>query len=310
MNFDEPISFVEFYQQDQKDLVKGLAHRIISGIHRCTVVTPVSLVATAILASRRRILSRAQLEWSVKKIAAYVQIPKPDLEPVLEGLLQDSILLSEKAGRRTYYRVPEKAALSLDYYKNNLIHHFVADAILATAFMVSCGNHRRKIVKKSVLEKQAQSLSQIFKFEFSYEEPFDARVQAAIDAKVMTRVQDHIRLNESKEAQEQLFFAANLLANFIDAYWICSKKLESALTKAPTRKVLVGVLLDYLKEAVLSGGSDYPEIVSKSLAENAVLLFEDLGILVWESNKSKLKPDKKDELRRIIQILQECHYGR
>ncbi|MEI6805366.1 MAG: 1-acyl-sn-glycerol-3-phosphate acyltransferase [Myxococcaceae bacterium] len=316
VNFDEPISFVDFYQEDQKDLVKGLAHRIISGIHRCTVVTPVSLVATAMLASKRRILSRAQLEWSVKKIAQYVQIPKPNIECVLESLLQDSVLIAEQAGRRTYYRVPEKAALSLDYYKNSLIHHFVADSILATAFSVSCGNNRRKIVKKSILSKQAQILSQIFKFEFSYpagtsfEELFESRVQSAIDSKIMTRVQDQIRLNESKDSSEQLFFAANLLSNFIDAYWVCSKRLEAALTKAPTKKVLVGVLLDFLKEAVLSGATDYPEIVSKSLAENAVLLFEDLGILVWESNKAKLKQSKKEELKNIIQVLQEFHYGR
>lgn len=316
VNFDEPISFVDFYNQGQKDLVKGLAHRIISGIHRCTVVTPTSLVATAILASRRRILSRAQLEWSVKKIALYVQIPKPDIEPVLESLLQDSLLISEQAGRRIYYRVPEKAALSLDYYKNNLIHHFAADAILATAFMVSCGNNRRKIVKKSVLQKQAQVLSQIFKFEFSYppgtsfEDLFNARVQVAIDTKIMTRVQDQIRLNEAKDSSEQLLFAASLLSNFMDAYWVCSRKLESAVMKAPTRKVLVGVLLDYLKEAVLSGASDYPEIVSKSLAENVLLLFEDLEILSWELGKARLKSDKKEDLRRIIQILQECHYGR
>lgn len=316
VNFDEPISFLEFYQEGQKDLVKILAHRIISGIQRCTVITPVSLVATALLASRRRILSRAQLEWSVKKIAHYVQIPKPSLDSVLESLLQDSLLLSEKAGRRVYYRVPEKSALSLDYYKNNLIHHFVADSILATAFMVSCENNRRKIVKKSVLQKQTQILSQIFKFEFSYpagisfEELFETRVQAAVDAKIMTRVQDHIRLSDSKDSAEQLSFAVNLLSNFVDAYWICSKKLESAVTKAPTRKVLASMLLDCLKEAVLSGASYYPEIVSKSLAENALSLFEDLGILVWESGKARIKPDKKEELRKIYKVLQDCHYGR
>jgi glycerol-3-phosphate O-acyltransferase len=204
----------------------------------------------------------------------------------------------------------------LDYYKNNLIHHFVADAILATAFVVSCGNNRKKIVKKSILQKQAQTLSQIFKFEFSYpagtsfEELFNARVQAAIDAKIITRVQDQIRLNETKDSLEQLLFTASLLSNFIDAYWICSRKLEAALTKAPTRKVLVSVLLDYLKESVLSGSTDYPEIVSKSLAENAVLFFEDLGILTWDLGKARLKSDKKDELRKIIHILQECHYRR
>lgn len=316
VNFDEPISFLEFYQEGQKDLVKILAHRIISGIQRCTVITPVSLVATALLASRRRILSRAQLEWSVKKIAHYVQIPKPDLEPVIEGLLQDSLLLSEQAGRRVYYRVPEKAALSLDYYKNNLIHHFVADSILATAFMVSCENNRRKIVKKSVLQKQTQILSQIFKYEFSYpagisfEELFDIRVQAAVNAKIMTRVQDHIRLSDSKDSSEQLSFAVHILSNFIDAYWICSKKLESVVTKAPTRKVLVAMLLDCLKESVLSGASYYPEIVSKSLAENAISLFTDLGILSWESGKAKIKQDKKYELKKIYKVLQDCHYER
>ncbi|OGW76531.1 MAG: hypothetical protein A3J72_01045 [Nitrospirae bacterium RIFCSPHIGHO2_02_FULL_40_19] len=315
VNFDEPISFLDFYQENQAEQVKVLAHRIISGIQRCTVITPISIVAMALLGSRRRILSRAQLEWSVKKISNYVHIPKPSLEPVLQGLLQDKLLVSEQVGRRVYYRVPEQSALSLDYYKNNLIHHFVADSILATAFLVSCENHRRQVVKKSVLQKQAQILSQIFKYEFSYpagisfEALFNARIQAAVDAKIMTRVQDHIRLSDSKSS-EQIAFAVNLLSNFVDAYWVCSKKLESAVSKSPTRKVLLGVLLDFLKEAALSGSSDYPEIVSKSLADNALLLFEDLGVISWEAGKAKIKPDKKEELKKIYKVLQDCHYGR
>lgn len=316
VNFDEPISFVDFYNQGQSDLVKSLAHKIISGIQNCTVVTPTSLVATALLGSKRRILSRAQLEWSVKKIAQHIKIPKPNLESVLENLLQDSVIIAENAGRRVYYRVPEKSTLSLDYYKNNLIHHFAADAILATAFQISTRNDRKKIVKKSLLQKQAQTLSQIFKFEFSYpnaasfEEIFNARLQGAIDARIMTRVQDQIRLTELKDGAEQLFFVANLLSNFVDAYWVCAKKLESALIKTPTKKVLIAVLLDYLREAVLSGASDYSEIVSKSLVENAVLYFESAGILAWENGKAKFKTDKKEELKKIVQILQECHYGR
>ncbi|MES2504116.1 MAG: 1-acyl-sn-glycerol-3-phosphate acyltransferase [Myxococcota bacterium] len=317
VNLDEPISFVEHFDVHQGEgLVKILAQRIISGINRCTVVTPVSLVAAALLGAKRRILSRAQLEWSVKKIALHVGVPKPSLEPVLEGLLQDGLIVAEQAGRRSYYRVPEKNALSLDYYKNNLIHHFVADAILATAFIVSCGTNQRKVVKKSVLQKKAYALTQIFRFEFTspagvpFEELFEKRMASVVEAKIMTRVQDHIRMIDSRENEEQLLFASNLLANFIDAYWICSKKLESAVLKSPSRKALVSALLDFLKEAVLSGVTDYPEIASKSLVDNALLLFEDMGLLVFEGGKARLKADKKDDLRRINQLLQECHYER
>jgi glycerol-3-phosphate O-acyltransferase len=279
-------------------------------------VTPTSLVAAALLGSKRRILSRAQLEWSVKKIAQHIQVPKPKLEPVLENLLQDSLVVAENAGKRVYYRVPEKSTLSLDYYKNNLIHHFAADAILATAFQISTQSDRKKIVKKSILQRQAQILSQIFKFEFSYEngasfeEIFNSRLDHAIDARIMLRVQDQIRLTDLKDSGEQLLFVANLLSNFVDAYWVCARKLESALIKTPAKKVLISVLLDCLKEAVLSGASDYPEIVSKSLVENAVLYFENAGFLSWENGRAKFKPDKKEDLKKTIKILQECHYGR
>ncbi|MBH1989292.1 MAG: 1-acyl-sn-glycerol-3-phosphate acyltransferase [Myxococcaceae bacterium] len=315
VNFDEPISFTEFYQTGQVDLVPRLAHRIMAGIQRSTVVTPVSLVATALMGSKRRILSRGQIEWSIKRLAQYVQIPKPSLEKVLHNLIHDELIVCETAGRRLYYRVPEKAALSLDYYKNNLIHHFAADAILAMAFQISARGDRRKSVKRSILHKQALLLSRIFKFEFSYsvdenlENIFEQRLNEGIEAKILLRVQDQIRLSESKEAFSQLSFMANLLANFVDAYWVCARKLESALLKAPTRKILVGLLLDCLREAVLSGASDYPEIVSKSLVENAIMWFEDAGILVWEQGKARMKADKKPDFKIYLQALQDCHYG-
>ncbi len=318
VNFDEPISFVEFYDKNQgnPDFVKLLAHHIVSGINRCSVITPISIVSTALLGSKRRILSHAQLEWSCRKIAQYVGVPKPELEPVIDGLLQDGVLIAEQAGKRTYYRVPEKAVLSLDYYKNNLIHHFVADAIVALAFRVSYGSHSRKIVKRSVLHKKAQALSQIFKFEFSYpagvsfDDMFDSRLEIATDAKIITRVQDHIRLVETREATEQLLFSSNLLGNFIDAYWICSKRLESAVLKSRTRKALVASLLESLREAVLNGSTDYPEIASKSLVDNAILLFESIGFLTFKSGKTMIKSDKRDAFKQVQQVLQECHYER
>ncbi|MBL4818057.1 MAG: 1-acyl-sn-glycerol-3-phosphate acyltransferase [Deltaproteobacteria bacterium] len=319
VNFDEPISFSKFYEThegDHKHLVKLLAHQIISGINRCTVITPVSLIATALLASKRRILSKGQLEWSVRKIAKYIYIPKPNLESHLAELVEEGTLVAEQAGRRTYYRVLEKNALSLDYYKNNLLHHFVADAIMATAFRVSCGSSRRKSAKRSVVEKKAKNLSQIFKFEFNYppgqkfEEIFEKNLNRAVEARLVARVQDRVCLIDSRESDEQLFFAANLLSNFIDAYWVCAKKLESAVRKKSTKKALISHLLEALREAALSGSSDYPEIVSKSLVGNALLLFQDMGVLEFSRGKAKLNPMRKDELKRIRQILQECHYER
>ena len=341
VTFDEPISFADFVSErlgalesidesQRKELTKSLAHRIMFGMNRCSVITASSLISTVLLTSRKRTLPRSVLFRNIKKIIRYIQhngaeyrlsddLIKGVRAPVQKALdlfVLDQLLLTDKAGDTTYYRSNEKFLLSLDFYKNNILHHFVSDAIIATAFIALCGSNRHKWVKLSYLKNHTQLLSQVFKYEFIYPvgEPFSnlfqKRLESAVQSKILILEKDMVCLSPTKEAQWQLTFATRLIANFVDAYWICAQKLESAVSKSANKKALSLNLLDYLKEAHLNGLSDYPEIVSRTIVENAILLFTDYEILIFENQKPQIGTGPQmEEMKRVVQLLQACHYS-
>ncbi len=342
VTFDEPISFVEFLKErgvldsnidenNKKDIVKSLAHRIVFGMNHCSMITPTSLIAIALLGSNRRTLSHFQLMWHIKKIIRYIQTNNKDarfsdefkenykkpIKRALQLLLADKALSTEKAGDSTYYRIPKTSALALDYYKNNVIHYFVADAIISTALIALFEKNRRKKVLKSALEVYTQSLSQIFKYEFIYpvglpfKVLFEQRLQYAINKNLIILNGEHVCLSSSSDANMQLQFATRLLANFIDAYWICFQKLPQSIKKSHNKKVLVTHLLDYLREAYVSGVSDLPEIVSKSIVENVLQLFEDNNVISWNNGAPTINnQDAFGKLKMQALVLQKAHYNR
>ncbi len=342
VTFDEPISFLDFLKErgvvscdidedNKKDIVKALAHRIVFGMNHCSMITPTSLIAIALLGSNRRTLSHFQLLWHIKKIIRYIKSNNKDarfsdefkenykkpIKRALQLLLKDKSLSTEKAGDSTYYRIPKTSALALDYYKNNIIHYFVADAIIATAFMALFEKNRRKKVLKSTLESYTQSLSQIFKYEFIYsvglpfKTLFEQRLQYALDKNIFILNGEQIGLSSSTDANMQLHFATRLLANFIDAYWICFQKIPQAIKKSHNKKALIAHLLDYLREAYVSGVSDFPEIMSKSTVENVLRLFEDHQVVSWSNGIPSLKNHEAlDVLKREALVLQKAHYNR
>lgn len=343
ISFDEPISFLEFMNEknneahnyDEKknnaDIVKSLAHRLVYGMNNCAIITPSSLIAVALFGSMRRALSYPRLIWHIRKIVHYIrdnnlnarfsdEFSKDFRRPIdtaLELLCDDKLLTKEKAGRVTYYRIHKTSALSVDYYKNNIIQYFVSDAIIATAFLALSEKNRRRQVLKNELEKYTQILSQIFKFEFVYpvgkpfKQLFEERLQKAFGAKIFQEQGDFITLSPAIESIAQIQFAARLLANFIDAYWVCFQKIVPGISNVQSHKALIAILLEHLKSAYISGVSDCPEIVSKSLVENVLAYFTDIQAIKWRQGKPVLGEKKYlDKIKIAKMVLEKAHFNR
>ena len=136
-------------------------------------------------------------------------------------------------------------------------------------------------------------------------------MQYALDKNIFILNGEQIGLSSSTDANMQLHFATRLLANFIDAYWICFQKIPQAIKKSHNKKALIAHLLDYLREAYVSGVSDFPEIMSKSTVENVLRLFEDHQVVSWSNGIPSLKNHEAlDVLKREALVLQKAHYNR
>ena len=82
----------------------------------------------------------------------------------LAPLIRDGLVASRGEGASVVYSVPAQRRPELDFFRNNVIHHFVAYAIIAAA----AGIAPRPGDEPGVLERDTRWLSRLFKLEFIY----------------------------------------------------------------------------------------------------------------------------------------------
>lgn len=343
VTFDEPISFREFLAErnisveslentdTMREFVKTFAHRLVFGINRCAIITPTSLVVTALFSAQRRTMAAPILFRSAKALLEYVKNNTGDLarfDPQLQDnfkveitralniLIKDKLVFREEAGNLVYYRIPEQSALALDYYKNNIINHFVSDAILATAF-VAKGGGKYFTVAENDLFNATQQLSQILKKEFifpvgqSFAEIFNSRIEVAIKSQIIEKAGKGYRLCRSVNAKRKVNFSVALIANFIDAYLICSLRIKNEAEQSTSEKALVLALIGKIRAAFLNGTVDCPEAANKAIVQNALSIFSDLGMLSYEDEQPKFNQAQAEQsLKNMIDLLRRCHYNR
>jgi len=338
VTFDEPIVFRKFLEErglnpdnvtssERKALVKVLSQKIVYGMNQCTQVTSTALVATALFGANRRTLPFPLLILYVKRILAHMrhfagadlrlaedlsQNLNEQVDHALQLFLADGLLTQEKASSSVYYRINEQNALGLDYYKSNILHHFAQDAILATAFFALGGSHLRPISEKSLFQA-TKAFSQIFKFEFTY--PVGVSFSSIFERHLHEAQRQHIfeikagviALCPTTFAETKLNFAARLIANFVDGYWLCARKVPILCGAERGQKALPLELLDAAKKAYLNGSVECPEAANKAIMENALRLFVDQGILLKGDGRPVLNPQGKERLAEILRWLEKAH---
>ena len=163
VQFDRPIPLAELTGGRDQPLVVGdcqgdagrrafvqsLANRIAYGINRASTITPVGLCAAALLSGTEPITG-AELAWRLgllRRIAVEgggrlpAVLAGAELAPAAGGpigealamLRRDGVVEARGAGETTTYGVPRARRAELDFFRNNVIHHFVAMAIIAAA---------------------------------------------------------------------------------------------------------------------------------------------------------------------------------
>ena len=333
VTLDETVSLADFIARrglqkdaiddDQKrQLVAALAHRIVYGINRAGVVTAAALVVTAIFGFRRRGLAEPLLLDGAARLVAHLgrvegarveqrlkDDPATALKEALSRLVADGSVAVQRAADEAYYRIDDDKALELDYLKNGIIHHFVPEAIVATAAR-SLGAKPGAPLERALVAGRARELSRIFKMEFIYradstfEELFDEAVRLGAQAGFLVEQDgDKLAVPDDAAARVARHFAANLIANFVDAYFAAARALPNVIGKAESEKDLVLALLEAVRAAWLSGDIVCPEAVSKANVENAARLFQDLAIVVVDGKKPTLGPRAEFLLPDLVRVL-------
>ena len=140
--------------------------------------------------------------------------------------------------------MPE-ARINLDIYKNNIVHLFVKEAILAAAIR---GNLEQGFADLDRVREEASFLSDILKYEFvynpklSFQEQFQRTMAIFIESGLLeARLGDDGRTQISvpAAAHETMLVCHRVLEPWLEGYWMLITTVDAHLSVPTTEKELV-----------------------------------------------------------------------
>lgn len=176
--------------------------------------------------------------------------------------------------------VKREGRLHLDYYKNNLLHLFVPEALLATALLGNLSPDGK--ADADAVREDTKLLSRILKLEFVYEPElgFATQYQQTFDhfhEAGWLQTLEGGKLQVADTARVALTMYGKLVQNFIESYWIVGRSLVELGSEAVSESDFVARcqrLADRLYEL---GEVQCYEAVSKVNLLNALQIYLELG---------------------------------
>ena len=280
---------------DRRNLVQRIGHRSTYEINRVTVVTPAALISTCFLVHRRRGMSRAQLAELATLLRDVLRKLGARLAPTIDndgpinlraleeavGLLRDGKLVMQHGeGKDAVYTVPEERRVALEYYKNNIIHFFVARALISAALLV---REDERAVSEHALRERVRKISRLFKYEFMYRadtafDPiFDDALSEMLTAGELERFVDRVRPTDDLGHRVSIYAA--MISSYFEAYSLAGRAVQELPADGLTRKEWMKRALALGHRLYLSGEIEDRESISKHKLETALQALRDHGIV-------------------------------
>ncbi len=184
-----------------------------------------------------------------------------------------------------YVPIPE-ARINLDFYKNNIVHLFVAEAILATAIR---GTLEQGVTNVARVMEAAAFLSRTFQYEFIFDpdKGFAAQFaetlarfdQGGLIARVagedFTKVE--IRIPESGTQTMELLHRA--LMPWVEAYWLIAEALDLHGEEPLPESRFIHLAQELGRRRYQVGDITCPESASNVNFQHALSAWEEFGFI-------------------------------
>jgi glycerol-3-phosphate O-acyltransferase len=301
----------------KRRLVQTLANRIAYGISRAVTITPVGLVAAALLSHTRRGIAAPEVARRVE-LLRYIAaeggarlargLGGAPSDPLAPGPIADAVRRLEAgalvrvsvAAGDTIYQVPDEKRPVLDYHRNAVIHRYVAPALVAAAARAAGVD-----APEAEVRERALWLSRLLKLEFMYrvgatfDEIFEQNLDFLVRIRALVREADRVRPGTDAAT---LGFLAELVRPYLEAYWLAAVTaldvVPAAQGGAVDRKALLAASMEHGRAAFLAGAIALRESVSKAPLENALEWFVSQGLLSEEKGALGLK--EREAVRAIV----------
>ncbi len=177
----------------------------------------------------------------------------------------DTVYIPKAAGR-----------LHLDYYKNNMIHLFVPDALLAVSILAM--QERRLEMVPAELQDQTKFLSRLLKFEFVYAPGlvFEQQYQHTLDdflAGGWLQLDEAGLLRLTSTIAPVIRLYAKLIQNFIESYHLMGRALARLAQGPMAESAFLEFVQQEANHAFELGDVQCYESISKVNLTNALKIF-------------------------------------
>lgn len=291
---DQPKPIADMAVAEQQALYRHLGAKIVSEINRISVVTPVALVAASLLCLAGQEITLDLLRSVYFTLYDYLRTRHVNTSPRLEediisvlalfqrwGLIICNDQANVKQGRLTLYLLPAEKRSTLEYYKNNILHHFLFVS-LACLSILSC--HEEATVAS--MQEDHLFLKNLLKNEFTWEANDILEVEKALSYIVKNGyiVWRDGRACPQKEARTHLNALAGLLGSLLEAYRFVFNAFSHTEEIWETGKDLPDKLRRRAARICEKDDIGRPESRSREYYKNALNLLQEEGIIEkWDS---------------------------
>jgi glycerol-3-phosphate O-acyltransferase len=326
VQFGKPLSLSEYLQQNkdvEEDNNRHLAFHLIKSVNRVTIVTPLALIATAILTKHRRGFHINELTDTAEILLRFLRTYEAPTATTLnhfERTVGETLtllvnrkvvnLLEDVDGEETFYYVDEDKKQELEYYKNSIIHCFLSHAFIAVSLLTGTEETRNE---KAILEDYA-FLKRLFKNEFVYDDGKDINeggnnaIGYFLDSAFIIRGPANGEYKLTRLGFDKLPIWAALAKTFLESYWIATRSFIQRENKS-RKKVDLLKNMNYLGLRFHKMGLiDHLEAVSRINFSNAISFINE-EILQSQEVTEGNTPEPRERLSELSQRLYELsHY--
>ncbi len=269
------------------ELLMAAGERILHRINVEAVALPTAIVALAVLAHPRRGLRHAELRARVERLRSFLAaagVSEGGGMSHVDGILEEALSrfaagrmiteLSEEHGR--VYSIVSERRVTLEYYKNTVLHAFAPAAFYAGAVRAL----GQDVVDRAAVARLFRLQQFLLRYEFvldpdADEETLERRAVTGLEAYgALVRDGDVLRVADRARVGE----IANLVANFLESYLLVLRTAKNA--KGPlAAKDLSREALSFGKTLLAVDEITRPESLNLVNLENAVRSFAEDGVL-------------------------------
>ena len=304
---------------DERSLeLQKIAFEVAVRINRATPFTPTSVITLAMLGVGDRALSVAEVRGAMHNLLRYIELRNlpttfeidslredDGVRSALDALVETDVVARYDEGDEPIYQIGDDQELTAAYYRNCVVHFFVAGAIVELALLQAA--RPEAVDPTGEFWEEAMRLRDLLKFEFFFPEKaiFLDELREELD------FQDEKweeRLAKGGESVQQLvqrlrpFCAHRVLRPFLEAYQL----VADHLARQPTDREIdeegfVTACLGLGEQYRLQRRIHSAESISKVLFQSALELARNRELL--ETGGAELSERRRafaDEIRDAV----------